>query len=67
MAHNYFAGHLYQLRSKHQLPPGAYVAVNGPWDTFGSILKSEVQANGEFLNLIRGVKPQTGVKPVAQF
>jgi hypothetical protein len=62
-----FTGQRYQLESKSKLPDGAYVAVNGPWDTYGVILSSALQANGTHLNQIRGVKPRVGEKPVASF
>lgn len=62
-----YTGQLYQLHSKSQLHAGAYVAVNGPWDRYGVVLKSDPQADGRHLNLIRGVKARTGEKPVAQF
>ena len=62
-----FAGQLYQLASKTQLSPGSYVAVNGPWDTFGSVQKSSVQPDGTFLNLIRGVPARQGERPVASW
>ena len=58
---------LYQLESKHQLSTGAYVAVNGPWDRFGVVQKSERQANGRYLNLIRGCPQKSGQKVVASF
>lgn len=32
------AGNLYQLRSKITLWPGAYVEINGPYDTYGRVL-----------------------------
>ena len=62
-----FTGQLYQLRSTSQLHQGAYVAINGPWDTFGMIVSSSKTPDGEWLNLIRGVQPRPGTKPVAQF
>lgn len=62
-----FTGHLYQLESKSALSQGAYVKVNGPWDTFGQIVKSTPQSNGLHLNLIRGVRPDPLKKPVSNF
>ncbi len=61
------AGHLYQLYSSGPVHSGAYVAVNGPWDRYGIVLKSQPQADGRHLNLIRGVKARAGEKPVASF
>lgn len=51
-----FAGQLYQFRSKHQRSIGSYFFINGPWDTHGRVIKSEPLNDGEFLNLVRGVK-----------
>jgi hypothetical protein len=51
-----YGGHLYQLFSKTQLPVGAYVQINGPYDTYGIVQKSAKHPNGGFLNLIRGTK-----------
>lgn len=75
-----YTGQLYQFRTKTQLSEGSYVAVNGPWDTFGVVVKSthepipslgessfEVDHLGPYLNLIRGVKPRAGERPVANF
>lgn len=67
MARTAFSGQLYQLASKQQLGTGSYVAVNGPWDTFGVVWKSTKKDNGQFLNLIRGVKPDKTRRPVASF
>lgn len=61
------AKQLYQLVSKTQLPHGAYVAVNGPWDTFGIVQSSKPDGEGKFLNLIRGCEARKGTRPVAQF
>lgn len=62
-----FNGQLYQLSSSIQLRIGAYVAVNGPWDTYGVIQNITPKPDGSFLNLIRGVKARVGEKPVASF
>jgi hypothetical protein len=62
-----FTGQLYQLHSKSQLPPGAYVAVNGPWDSFGVVMSSKQEPCGKHLNLIRGVRPRSGERTVASF
>ncbi|KWT98228.1 MULTISPECIES: hypothetical protein [unclassified Variovorax] len=67
MANPKYTGSLYQLSSRFQLHVGAYVAVNGPYDTYGVVQKSEKQPDDKFLNLIRGVPARLGVKPVAQF
>lgn len=61
------AGQLYKLVSKTQLSVGSYVAVNGPWDTFGVVQKSSLQADGTFLNLIRGVPSRKEERPVASW
>lgn len=58
---------LYQLVSKHQLNVGAYVAVNGPWDSHGIVQKSEPYKDGGYLNLIRGCEPRKGERVVASF
>lgn len=63
------AGNLYQLHCKGELQPGAYVAVNGPHDTYGFVIQKirfdeKKQAN---LYLIRGCERRDGHKPVCQF
>lgn len=60
-------GQLYQLTSKHSLAPGSYVAVNGPFDRFGLVIKSDKKEDGQFLNLIRGCVARKAEKPVAHF
>lgn len=76
-----FTGQLYQFRTKRPLHNGAYVAVNGPWDTFGVVMSCrDMPAPGPgeltplaqckekpYLNVVRGVKARAGEKPVAQF
>lgn len=62
-----FTGQLYQLRHGLKLSEGTYVAINGPWDTYGVVLKAHKVDNNEHLHLIRGVAPQVGHKPAAQF
>ena len=47
-------GALYQLETQTQLEPGTGVAINGPYDKIGFVVKSELQENGKYLNLIRG-------------
>lgn len=61
------AKQLYQLTSKTQLSTGAYVAVNGPWDTFGRVQSSTLQPSGLYLNVIRGCEKVPGEKPVASW
>lgn len=61
------AKQLYQLESTYQLSPGAYVAVNGPWDTFGRVQSSTLRPNGKYLNVIRGCEKVAGEKPVASW
>ena len=39
-----FTGSLYQLFSNKPVDNGAYVAVNGPWDTYGVVTSSAPQA-----------------------
>lgn len=58
MRQTHFTGQLYQLESRRQLIPGDFVEVNGPHDTYGTILKSEFKANGLYLNQIRGCEPR---------
>lgn len=61
-------GHLYQLSSRKPLHVGAYVAINGPWDTYGVILSSTHQPkDNNWLNSIRGVAARPGDKPVYNF
>jgi len=62
-----FTGQLYQLESKNQQAVGAYVGVNGPWDSYGVIRSSDKKENGLFLNLIRGVKRRQAEKVVCNF
>lgn len=57
---------LYQLRSKNKLNVGDYVAINGPYDTYGIVLKSDTFPYGH-LNLIRGCPAKAGLQPVAEF
>jgi len=65
--HYRFTGQLYQLFSASELAPGAYVGINGVHDTFGVIRRSQRCADGTFLNLVRGCRPQVGSTPVASF
>lgn len=67
MAQNKFSGQLYQLTSRHALSPGAYVGINGPYDSFGVVRQSGRKEDGQYLNLIRGVPARPAEKPVAQF
>lgn len=62
-----YSGQLYQLLSSRSLATGAYVAVNGPWDRFGVILKSTPREDGMFENLIRGVPERPGAAFAASF
>lgn len=62
-----FTGQLYQLSSRRQLSAGDYVAVNGPWDTYGQVIKSDLQPDGTHLNLIRGCREKSGTATVARF
>lgn len=62
-----FSGQLYQLHSTFKLSNGAYVEVNGPWDKFGVVLSSKQEADGRYLNQIRGVRKRNGDRPVAKF
>lgn len=62
-----FTGSLYQLHSRSQLQANAYVAVNGPHDTYGRVLRSDPTTDGNFLNLIRGVPADILLTPQAQF
>ena len=65
--HIAFTGQPYQLTSKSELPIGAYVQINGPWDTFGQITSREKKPDGSWLNRIRGIQQKRGQKPVYQF
>lgn len=70
---NACARQLYQLCSSRRLNQGDYVAVNGPWDRFGVVMRSTPQpteqpgAPVEFLNLIRGCAARPGEKAIASF
>lgn len=55
------------LTSKCKLHPGAYVAINGPWDTYGTVTSSRRQGDGLFLNQIRGIKKRDGERPICSF
>jgi len=52
------SGNLYQLRSRTRLRPGSPYTVNGPFDMFGYVIKSEHKPDDNkaepYLNLIRG-------------
>lgn len=61
------SGHLYQLTSIRKLCAGDFVAVNGPWDKYGSVVKSERKDDGNYLNLIRGRGNAKTGTPVAKF
>lgn len=62
-----YTGQPYQLRSHRQLSPGDYIAINGPWDTYGVVTSSEQKEDGSWLNQLRGVKKRAFEKPVYQF
>ncbi len=62
-----YTGQLYQLESKRQLGHQNYVAVNGPWDSFGVIISSKPSSDGRWLNLIRGVPKRPYDKPKYNF
>lgn len=62
-----FSGALYQLYSKRRLEPGDYVAVNGPFDTYGVITSSALEPDGRYLNQIRGCRSREGERVVASF
>ena len=61
------AKQLYQLYSTKELTQGAYVAVNGPWDTYGRVLASKKTDDGRWLNSVRGCAREAQEKPVYQF
>lgn len=56
----------YQLVSTHKLHDGAYVEVNGPWDSHGVVVSSAPHERG-FLNQVRGVPPRKGERVVYKF
>jgi hypothetical protein len=62
-----FSGALYQLSSRQRLTAGAYVAVNGPFDQFGVIMRCTLREDGLFDHLIRGVQRRPHETPVASF
>ena len=61
------SGLLYQLSSRQCLTTGTYVAVNGPFDRFGVILRCTLREDGLFEHLIRGVRQRSHETPVASF
>lgn len=61
------AKQLYQLYSTKELHQGAYVAVNGPWDTYGRVQSSRKTDDGRWLNLVRGCERDAQATPVYQF
>lgn len=54
-----YTGQLYQLHSVTPLADGSYVAINGPWDTYGVVTSSTKKDERVWLNQIRGV-PKRG-------
>lgn len=51
------SGNQYQLRSNSQVPNGCNVAVNGPYDTYGYVIKSDKEVKDgrtTYLHLVRG-------------
>jgi hypothetical protein len=62
-----FTGQAYQLVASRQLKNGSYVAVNGPWDSYGVVTSSAPAPEGGFLHQIRGVMKRLGDKVVASF
>jgi hypothetical protein len=56
----------YQLVSKFKLPNGAYVEVNGLWDSHG-VVTSSAPHEGGHLNQIRGVNPRPGAGVAYKF
>ena len=60
-------GQLYQLTTKRLARVGEYVAINGPWDSHGVVLKSTPKPEGGYLNLIRGVAPKADRVPTLSF
>jgi hypothetical protein len=62
-----YTGQLYQFHTPRKLNNGAYVAINGPWDTYGIVTSSAQEADGRFLNQIRGAKPPLLERIVASF
>ncbi len=61
------AGQLYQLRVPRQLDVGAYVLIDGPWDTYGSVVAITEHNEKGYLHLIRGIPERKGHTPVASF
>lgn len=62
-----YTGQPYQLCSHRQLNHGDYVAINGPWDTYGVVVSSKQQDDGSWLNQLRSVKKRDFEKPSYQF
>jgi hypothetical protein len=62
-----YTGQLYQFSTDSPLCSGQYVAVNGPWDTFGAVISSTPKDEGGHLNLIRGCRQRRDERPVAIF
>lgn len=61
------AGQLYQLYANKQISDGAYIGINGPWDTYGVVISSKQEADGRWLHQLRGVPQRSGVKVVHNF
>lgn len=58
-----YTGHLYQLFSARRLRDGAFVRIDGPWDTYGTVTSSKFdEGKKQWLNQVRGCKPATGQK-----
>jgi hypothetical protein len=62
-----YTGQLYQLYSNKYLPFNSYVAVNGPWDTYGITRGCTQEPDGRWLNVVRGTPKQITEKPIYQF
>ncbi len=49
------SGYLYQPFCKTELPKGTPVMINGPWDTYGTVLGAkEKKEDGVFVLSVRG-------------
>jgi len=63
-----FTGQLYQMPLDRDLGIGAYVVINGPWDTFGVVCgtrqATDEQRGAHLIHLVRGIKRHSLATPV---
>lgn len=57
----------YQLYASRKISDGAYIGINGPWDTYGIVTSAKQEADGRWLHQLRGVPHRPGEKVVHNF